>query len=98
VEHSDVGGGWDVGDEDLVLPPELESTVVPGADDGYFVPPTRGPSQLQVWVNNSQIPVDHILAGSFESAYRLLHEQVSNVESCHIHNCICYFHINCYSS
>ena len=85
VERSDVGGGWDVGDEDLVLPPELESTVVPGADDGYFVPPTRGPSQLQVWVNNSQLPVDHILAGSFESAFRLLHEQVSSVESCHIH-------------
>ena len=86
-----------MGDEDLVLPPELESTVVPGADDGYFVPPTRGPSQLQVWVNNSQIPVDHILAGSFESAFRLMHDQVSNVECCHRRNCICYFHISCYS-
>lgn len=74
------GGGWDVGDEDLVLPPELESTVVPGADDGYFVPPIKGPSQLQAWVNNSQLPVDHILAGSFESAFRLLHEQVGVVD------------------
>ncbi|GFG36116.1 hypothetical protein Cfor_03758 [Coptotermes formosanus] len=73
-------GGWDVGDEDLVLPPELESTVAPGADDGYFVPPTKGPSQLQVWVNNSQLPVDHIHAGSFESAFRLLHEQVGVVD------------------
>jgi coatomer protein complex subunit alpha (xenin) len=68
-----------VGDEDLVLPPELESSVVPGTDDGYFVPPTKGTSQLQVWVNNSQLPVDHVLAGSFESAFRLLHEQVSIV-------------------
>ncbi|PNF39948.1 Coatomer subunit alpha [Cryptotermes secundus] len=74
------GGGWDVGDEDLVLPPELENSVVPGADDGYFVPPTKGLSQLQVWVNNSQLPVDHILAGSFESAFRLLHEQVGVVD------------------
>jgi coatomer protein complex subunit alpha (xenin) len=32
-----------------------------------------------VWVNNSQLPVDHSLAGSFESAFRLLHEQVSSV-------------------
>lgn len=70
-----------MGDEDLVLPPELESTAVPGADDGYFVPPTKGPSQLQVWVNNSQLPADHILAGSFESAFRLLHEQVSDISS-----------------
>ncbi|XP_021917711.1 coatomer subunit alpha isoform X1 [Zootermopsis nevadensis] len=74
------GSGWDVGDEDLVLPPELESTAVAGADDGYFVPPTKGLSQLQVWVNNSQLPVDHILAGSFESAFRLLHEQVGVVD------------------
>ncbi|PSN39046.1 Coatomer subunit alpha [Blattella germanica] len=71
------GGGWDVGDEDLVLPPELESTISAGGDDGYFVPPTKGNSQLQVWVNNSQLPVDHVLAGSFESAFRLLHEQIS---------------------
>jgi coatomer protein complex subunit alpha (xenin) len=98
VEHCYVGGGWDVGDEDLVLPPELESTVAPGADDGYFVPPTRGPSQLQVWVNNSQLPVDHILAGSFESAFRLLHEQVSDVESCHVHYCVHYFNISSYFS
>ncbi|XP_069693952.1 coatomer subunit alpha-like isoform X2 [Periplaneta americana] len=74
------GGGWDVGDEDIVLPPELESTITQGAEDGYFVPPTKGLSQLQVWVNNSQLPVDHILAGSFESAFRLLHEQVGVVD------------------
>uniref|UniRef100_UPI00358FCA42 coatomer subunit alpha isoform X1 n=1 Tax=Myxine glutinosa TaxID=7769 RepID=UPI00358FCA42 len=74
------GGGWDV-DEDLELPPELE---VPGGsgvevDDGFFVPPTKGTSQAQVWCNNSQLPVDHILAGSFETAMRLLHDQVGVV-------------------
>lgn len=26
---------------------------------------------LQVWCNNSQLPVDHILAGSFETAMRV---------------------------
>ncbi|KAJ9580844.1 hypothetical protein L9F63_023975, partial [Diploptera punctata] len=74
------GSGWDVGDEDLVLPPELESSIAGGPDDGYFVPPTKGHSQLQVWVNNSQLPVDHVLAGSFETAFRLLHEQVGVVD------------------
>lgn len=28
-----------------------------------------------MWVNNSRLAVDHILAGSFETAFRLLHEQ-----------------------
>ena len=40
-------------------------------DEGYFVPPTRGTSQAQVWCNNSQLPVDHVLAGSFETAMRV---------------------------
>ena len=43
-----------------------------GSGDGYYVPPTAGTSAQQVWTNNSQIPVDHILAGSFETAMRLL--------------------------
>ena len=40
-------------------------------DEGYFVPPTKGTSQAQVWCNNSQLPVDHVLAGSFETAMRV---------------------------
>uniref|UniRef100_A0A2R5L8Q5 Coatomer subunit alpha n=1 Tax=Ornithodoros turicata TaxID=34597 RepID=A0A2R5L8Q5_9ACAR len=74
-------GGWDV-DEDLELPPELAEAGGPSAgagDEGYFVPPTRGVSQGQLWVNNSKLPVDHVLAGSFESACRLLHDQVGAV-------------------
>lgn len=35
---------------------------------------------LQVWCNNSQLPVDHVLAGSFETAMRLLHDQVGVVQ------------------
>uniref|UniRef100_A0A8C5GEB3 Coatomer subunit alpha n=1 Tax=Gouania willdenowi TaxID=441366 RepID=A0A8C5GEB3_GOUWI len=73
-------GGWEV-EEDLDLPPELD---VPGgagggAEDGFFVPPTKGMSPTQMWCNNSQLPVDHILAGSFETAMRLLHDQVGVV-------------------
>ena len=32
-----------------------------------------------MWANNSSCPVDHILAGTFESACRLLHDQVGVV-------------------
>nr|XP_026263782.1 coatomer subunit alpha [Urocitellus parryii] len=75
------GGGWDV-EEDLELPPELD--VPPGAssgaEDGFFVPPTKGTSPTQIWCNNSQLPVDHILAGSFETAMRLLHDQVGVIQ------------------
>lgn len=42
-----------------------------GAEDGFFVPPTKGMSPTQMWCNNSQLPVDHILAGSFETAMRV---------------------------
>ena len=35
---------------------------------------------IQVWCNNSQLPVDHVLAGSFETAMRLLHDQVGVVQ------------------
>lgn len=41
------------------------------AEDGFFVPPTKGISPTQMWCNNSQLPVDHILAGSFETAMRV---------------------------
>ncbi|ELK38493.1 Coatomer subunit alpha [Myotis davidii] len=70
------GGGWEV-EEDLELPPELDiPPAAGGAEDGFFVPPTKGTSPTQTWCNNSQLPVDHILAGSFETAMRLLHDQV----------------------
>uniref|UniRef100_A0A452S0H5 Coatomer subunit alpha n=1 Tax=Ursus americanus TaxID=9643 RepID=A0A452S0H5_URSAM len=67
------GGGWDV-EEDLELPPELDIPpgAAGGAEDGFFVPPTKGTSPAQIWCNNSQLPVDHILAGSFETAIELM--------------------------
>ncbi|GAB6033480.1 hypothetical protein CHUAL_013365 [Chamberlinius hualienensis] len=70
------GGGWDVGDDDLELPPELEVNASTSGNEGYFVPPTKGVTPSQMWVNNSQLAVDHFAAGSFESAFRLLHDQI----------------------
>ncbi|XP_053408078.1 coatomer subunit alpha-like isoform X1 [Mercenaria mercenaria] len=79
IEKDEDGGGWDV-DDDLELPPDLDVPSTPtGAGEGYFVPPTKGTSQAQVWCNNSQLPVDHVLAGSYETAMRLLHDQVGVV-------------------
>ncbi len=80
--------GWDV-DDDLDLPADLEApsgrSLSGGGggegddaeeDSGYFVPPTKGAGPTQNWANNSQLVMDHIVAGSFESACRLLHDQV----------------------
>lgn len=76
------GAGWDV-DDDLELPPELEASLPAASandgDEGYFVAPTKGLSPCQVWANNSSLPMDHIVAGAFESACRLLHDQVGVV-------------------
>ncbi|CAG0901661.1 unnamed protein product [Darwinula stevensoni] len=73
------GGGWDV-DEELELPPELEIKAThDGASDSYFAPPSRGAPPSQSWTSTSPLVVDHILAGSFESAAKLLHDQIGMV-------------------
>lgn len=69
--------GWDV--EDVDLPPELEAATTAN-EDGYYSPPTKGIPPTQNWTSNSKLPIDHILAGSFESAFRLLNNQVGVVE------------------
>ena len=46
----------------------------------YFAPPPKGQSPAQNWTNNSSLPIDHVVAGSFESACRLLHDQTGVVD------------------
>lgn len=70
--------GWDV--EDVDLPPELEAAATSDESNNYECLPTKGISPPQHWINNSKLVVDHILAGSFESAFRLLNNQVGVVE------------------
>lgn len=77
VPEGEESAGWDV--EDVDLPPELE-TPVAATEDGYYSPPTKGISPTQHWINNSQFVVDHVLAGSLETAFRLLNDQVGVVE------------------
>ncbi|RWS28728.1 coatomer subunit alpha-like protein [Leptotrombidium deliense] len=72
------GEGWDVEDDDIDLP-ELDTSAVAG-DEGFYSPPTKGVPPTQYWVNNSKLAVDHVLAGSFETAFRLLNDQIGVVE------------------
>jgi coatomer protein complex subunit alpha (xenin) len=78
------GKGWDVDDDELDIPSDLPIADVTGsgadAEQGFFVAPTRGQSLSQLWCNNSKLPVDHVLAGSFETAMRLLYDQIGVVE------------------
>ncbi|XP_076029006.1 coatomer subunit alpha isoform X2 [Oratosquilla oratoria] len=79
------GGGWEL-DDDLDLGGDLDSgagvssSIGNGADETYYVPPPRGQPPPHVWTQKSQLPIDHVLAGSFESAFRLLNDQVGVVE------------------
>ncbi|XP_075243514.1 coatomer subunit alpha-like isoform X2 [Convolutriloba macropyga] len=74
------GGGWEAEDDDL----DLEGIDLPagseletgGDGEGYYVAPTKSPSIAQSWTSSSQLAVDHILAGSFESAMRLMSDQL----------------------
>ena len=78
------GKGWDVDDDELDIPsdlPVIDSGAGAGDDsDGFFVAPTRGQALSHLWCTNSKLPVDHVLAGSFETAMRLLYDQVGVVE------------------
>jgi coatomer subunit alpha len=73
------GPGWDVEDEDLELPEELASKLADTKEGNYFVAPTKGVAQSQIWINGSLLAVDHIRAGSFETAFKILNEQVGIV-------------------
>lgn len=75
------GPGWDVGDADLELPEELVAKLAAASanDTGRYEAPTRGLAQSHVWCNNTNLVADHIRAGSFETAFRLLNDQVGIV-------------------
>jgi len=88
VAPDEEGDGWAPEDDDLELPADLDVSGAAAAasagggdagEDGYFVAPTRGVPATQHWTNNSGLPIDHILAGNVESAFRLLHDQVGVV-------------------
>ena len=56
-----------------LFPTLIQEPIVPSTEggEGYYVPPTAGTNPQQVWANNSHLPVDHVLSGSFETAMRV---------------------------
>ena len=79
VPSGDVGGDWDLEDEDLKLELEKPGEASVSTSEAYFVPPTQGTSITELWQRNSKLPVDHILAGSFDSAMRILNQELGIV-------------------
>jgi len=76
-------GGWDV-DEDIAKAIEAEvHTARPEGDEEEgegFVVPQHGQAPSFYWPNNSRLVFDHVIAGSFESAARLLNDQLGVVK------------------
>ncbi|XP_055345500.1 coatomer subunit alpha-like isoform X2 [Paramacrobiotus metropolitanus] len=75
----DEGGGWDV-DEELDIPVDVAPAAETKDSSGYFVPPPRGHSLPHNWTLHSHLAIDHVMAGSFDSACRLLHDQIGVVD------------------
>lgn len=71
-------GGWDVEDADLEIP-DLGPVAAVETTDSYVHLPAPGHSLPSQWVKNSPLVIDHILAGSFDSACLLLNKQLGVV-------------------
>ncbi|ODM90352.1 Coatomer subunit alpha [Orchesella cincta] len=69
------GGGWDM-EDDIELSPDLQ---VSGTVEVVFEQSLKGVSVPQRWTNSSKYAIDHVYAGSFESAARLLYDQIGVV-------------------
>lgn len=61
------------GVQDLDLPPEMvaEARAAPG-QESQFVAPTPGVTPSQRWLQKCSLAADHVAAGDFASAMRLL--------------------------
>jgi coatomer protein complex subunit alpha (xenin) len=82
VEVHEEEQGWDVGEEELEL--GMEETENPTGPEEpekeFFVAPVKGKPPMEKLVLESKIVVHHVVAGSFDSAMRLLNEQLGIVE------------------
>ncbi|KER21254.1 hypothetical protein T265_10381 [Opisthorchis viverrini] len=73
--------GWDLGDADLELPKELQTSGALNSMSGEsFVAPPTGRLPSQFWSDNSRLPHDHVMAGNWSEAMRLLNSQVGVVD------------------
>lgn len=70
------GDGWDQLEIEGI---ENIPATAAGGSESYFVPPQRGPSVTQYWTRNSKHPSLHVSAGSFETAMKLMNQQLGIV-------------------
>ncbi|KAG5985299.1 hypothetical protein E4U55_006779 [Claviceps digitariae] len=72
-DEDEDAAGWDLGDDDV---PEIDGDFVnvDSSEAGG-----AGSSEADRWARNSPLAVDHVAAGSFESAMQLLNRQVGVV-------------------
>ena len=78
IDDSNEPAGWDV--EEIELTIDLESINAIESDENYYAPPVKGLPVTQSWINSSKLAVDHVIAGSYESAFRLLREQIGIIQ------------------
>ncbi|KAF9623120.1 hypothetical protein IFM89_037636 [Coptis chinensis] len=75
VNEGNEEGGWDL--EDLELPPELDTPKASvNARTSVFVTPTPGMPVSQIWTQKSSLAGEHVAAGNFDTAMRLLTRQL----------------------
>ncbi len=58
--------------QDLELPPEVTQPVAVAAESAAFAAPTPGVPPSQRWLQKGNLAADHVAAGAFDSAMRLL--------------------------
>eukprot|EP01101_Sappina_pedata_P008007 TRINITY_DN4346_c0_g1_i1.p1 TRINITY_DN4346_c0_g1~~TRINITY_DN4346_c0_g1_i1.p1 ORF type:complete len:1270 (+),score=556.96 TRINITY_DN4346_c0_g1_i1:72-3881(+) len=84
VKGDESDGEWNADDDDDEIDKALADVNISGVSssrkaEGFYVPPTPGPAIQQSWISSSKLAVDHVAAGSFDSAMLLLNQQVGFV-------------------
>ncbi|KAI5659247.1 hypothetical protein M9H77_28040 [Catharanthus roseus] len=72
-EENDEDGGWDLEDLDL---PEADTPKAVNPRSSVFVVPSPGMPASHIWVQKSSIAAEHVAAGNFDTAMRLLSRQL----------------------
>ncbi|EKX53298.1 coatomer subunit alpha [Guillardia theta CCMP2712] len=77
----ETGDGWGIDELDLDLPGGGAATgKSPGGNvGGFFAPPTMGTPAALRWQQASNVPGEHVAAGSFQSAMELMNRQAGVV-------------------
>ncbi|EFJ08647.1 hypothetical protein SELMODRAFT_447957 [Selaginella moellendorffii] len=73
AEEGEEEGGWEL--EDLELPPEVVQSQN-ATTSSFFAGVTPGAPVTQLWTQRSSLAADHVAAGAFDSAMRLLNRQL----------------------